>query len=338
MTSKERLGSLDGLRGLAALAVVMYHYTYRYHELYGHQLESSMLSLFKYGHLGVQLFFIISGFVIYLSIQHTDTLKRFFVNRFSRLYPAYWLSIILTFIIVTIFGLPGREVNFEEMLVNLTMLNGFVGIRSVDGVYWTLRVELTFYIGIAILYFLVPKNYIYRTLILILLLTISIKLTQQYLFVDNKALNILIYLFSIDYLHFFGAGIGFYLVYSRKCSMSGYVLIAISLLHILIFQSQEEKFITLSLYLIFFMTITQRLTFLNSALFKFLGVISYPMYLLHQNIGYVIINYTYDAGLNGYFGIISSLIFCSWISYVVYIHIERKIGPYMKEKLMAKEL
>ena len=120
--SSARISSLDALRGIAALAVVLYHYTFRYNALYGHNFSLEPLSVLKYGHLGVQLFFIISGFVIYLSIENTQSIKKFASNRFARLYPAYWCAVFVTFFTVMIFGLPGRDVSFSNMLVNLSVV------------------------------------------------------------------------------------------------------------------------------------------------------------------------------------------------------------------------
>lgn len=96
------------------------------------------------------LFFIISGYFIFDSARASGT-KHFLANRAIRLYPAYWLAVILTFTVVAIFGLPGRETSFLSALVNLTMLEGYFGIPYVDGVYWTLTVELAFYATIALL-------------------------------------------------------------------------------------------------------------------------------------------------------------------------------------------
>lgn len=148
MPERRRLWVLDGLRGLAALAVVAYHYLNRGPNLY-HELGPSHAWI-MWGQYGVQLFFIISGFVIFDSARESTT-WRFSANRVIRLYPAYWLAVILTFTVVTSFGLPGRETTLPVALFNLTMLPGFFGIPYVDGAYWTLAVELTFYVAIALL-------------------------------------------------------------------------------------------------------------------------------------------------------------------------------------------
>ncbi len=71
----------------------------------------------------------------------------FVVSRFSRLYPAYWGGAILLTPSVThaIGPCPGKTVGWDVLLVNVTMVQGFFGVAHVDGVYWTLEVELLFY-------------------------------------------------------------------------------------------------------------------------------------------------------------------------------------------------
>ena len=82
-------GELDALRGMAAMAVVVFHYTTRARN------NGVQLFDFEIGHYGVQLFFCVSGFVIYWTLERSKTLMDFAVSRFSRLYPAYWAAIAL---------------------------------------------------------------------------------------------------------------------------------------------------------------------------------------------------------------------------------------------------
>ncbi|MET9775080.1 acyltransferase [Streptomyces sp. NPDC006367] len=147
----ERLYVLDGLRLLAALMVVLYHYV-----AFGGGWDDSQEQLFPvlfgpsaYGWLGVDLFFMISGFVICMS-SWGRTLSHFFVSRVIRLYPAYWFGIIVTTVVV--FLMPGgiAPLPWRDVLVNMTMLQRPMGIDDVEGVYWTLWAELRFYLLFAL--------------------------------------------------------------------------------------------------------------------------------------------------------------------------------------------
>jgi len=92
-----RISVLDSFRGIAAIFVVIYHYTVKYSEIFiGSNFEP--LFLFVYGEFGVQLFFIISGFVIFKSVRNINSVIEFVFKRFVRLFPTYWFCLCLTFI------------------------------------------------------------------------------------------------------------------------------------------------------------------------------------------------------------------------------------------------
>jgi peptidoglycan/LPS O-acetylase OafA/YrhL len=150
--SKDRVPELDFLRFVAASMVVLYHYTYRpmIHGVpsitaYGHVQEFS-----RYGYLGVSLFFLISGFVIIWSATGR-TAGQFVLARFKRLYPTFWICVALTLIVIAFFGNRPEVKHAKVIAENLTMLPGYFGAPFVDGVYWTLAVEMKFYFYVFIL-------------------------------------------------------------------------------------------------------------------------------------------------------------------------------------------
>jgi len=330
--SSKRVLSLDALRGIAALAVVFYHYIFKYDEIYGHDAIFNIFGVFEYGQLGVQLFFMISGFVIYLSLENTKNIKTFIVNRVSRIYPAYWLAVCLTFILVATLGLPGREVDFSSMLINLSMLQGYLGVRHVDGVYWTLMVEIQFYIIISVLYFYLPK----RFLLIGFLFLIVINLIVGYCYhVDNKyfLIKVMNLIFSSSYLHYFGAGIGFYLLSKNESLPCAWLLIVLSILHNILFISGVELFIIVSFYAVFFIMIYKKDGFLNNKILCYFGFISYSLYLVHQNIGYIIFNYFYTFNINPFVALIVALLVSISIAHFSSKYIEKVIGRKFKKRL-----
>ncbi len=130
-TGRGRLVEVDALRGLAAIAVVLYHFTTRFGEIYRDNPSAS--ASFPEGYYGVNLFFIISGFVIFMTLERTKQPMDFVVSRFSRLFPAYWFAIFLTFSITHLLGLPGKLVSIDSALANMIMVHGLFWVPAVLG-------------------------------------------------------------------------------------------------------------------------------------------------------------------------------------------------------------
>ncbi len=128
-----RLGGLDSLRGIAAFMVVLDHYFPPY---------------FFYGFFGVELFFVISGFVILMTLMRSRSWIEFAINRAARLYPAYWLSVIIAgaFLLITNASAIGT------IAINATMLQSFLRVGDIVPAYWTLGYEFWFYCVMAVLF------------------------------------------------------------------------------------------------------------------------------------------------------------------------------------------
>lgn len=143
---RTRLDVLDYLRFLAAILVVAYHY-FAYAPIKGHVdvALTPFAEVAKYGYLGVDLFFLISGFVIAASARNRTAVD-FAVGRATRLYPAFWPAMLLTALALALWGdRVNLGVSLGQVLVNLTMVPGLFGVPAVDGVYWSLLYELEFY-------------------------------------------------------------------------------------------------------------------------------------------------------------------------------------------------
>ena len=144
---KFRFHQLDGLRGLAALSVVLFHFTNGSNPYYGQTL------VFTYGGYGVSLFFAISGFVISLTLNSKHRLLDFVKARFVRLYPIFWACLIFSYVITSLFGPESKKVSPLAFLLNFSMAPQFLGAKPVDGASWTLQIELFFYIAIDVIFY-----------------------------------------------------------------------------------------------------------------------------------------------------------------------------------------
>jgi peptidoglycan/LPS O-acetylase OafA/YrhL len=136
-TYADRLPWLDAARAIAALAVLAAHTIDYYWRGY--------VEYIQFGNGAVALFFLISGYIIPMSIER-NSLSRFWLRRAFRLYPLYWISIAL-FILLGV----SETRDPVHVLANFTMLQPYLGIPHVSGVFWSLAVEETFYLMLAVL-------------------------------------------------------------------------------------------------------------------------------------------------------------------------------------------
>lgn len=166
--SGARLVSIDALRGLAALFVVLYHGVGHYatpgqgiFNFFAHPLQQ----LFTYGYAGVFLFFVISGFCIHLQwakaraagVEYQINFRAFWKRRLRRLYPPYLFALALYLII----ALYTSEIDFThffvyDMVMHLLMLHNLDPhtCYSINGVFWTLAVEEQLYLAYFLLLFI----------------------------------------------------------------------------------------------------------------------------------------------------------------------------------------
>lgn len=282
-----RLVEIDALRGVAALAVVLFHYTTRFSDLYGAGPQASVS--FPDGHYGVNLFFVISGFVIFMTLDKTSRAMDFVVSRFSRLFPAYWVAIALTFLLTHLLGLPGKMVGPGEALGNLIMIHSLFGIPHVDGVYWTLEVELLFYVGMLCLYCLRRLHQIHHWLLGLLALRLLDSLLEwKFGFGIPWTIQRLAIL---KYLPWFALGICIYLATSRHDTTSWRapaLTAGCAILTLALGNSLFHAALAIILASMVLLAATGRLAVLRYRPFVWLGTISYPLYLLHENIGWSI--------------------------------------------------
>lgn len=283
--SNRRLVEVDALRGLAALVVVLFHYTTRFTELFAPNPPPTFS--FPDGHYGVNLFFIISGFVIFMTLEKTTRPMDFVVSRFSRLFPAYWVAIVLTFSVTHLLGLPGKLVDVTTAFGNLFMLHSLFRIPHVDGVYWTLEVELLFYCGMFLLYRLQRLRQIHCALLGLLAMRLVYFILERRFGIELSWT--ISRLLILGYIPWFALGISIYLATSRhgksewrQPAVTG----GCAIVTLLIVDSLFVAALAIALGTAVFLAASGHASLLRSRMLVWLGTISYPLYLLHENIGW----------------------------------------------------
>jgi peptidoglycan/LPS O-acetylase OafA/YrhL len=152
VATENRLGFLDFVRGIAAFAVLIQHSG----ETLWPSINWATHQYVNIGRFGVVAFFLVSGFIIPFSLERGGSVRRFWIGRFFRLYPLYWVSLIAILVIYQ-FRNDALTPAFQShivlhSIVNFTMIQELVGIPHAIGLYYTLTVELVFYTLCAVLF------------------------------------------------------------------------------------------------------------------------------------------------------------------------------------------
>lgn len=147
MSETARVALLDAARFGAAASVLGYHYLFN--GIANGKLSSLALTpgwsdAARYGYLGVEFFFLVSGYVIVQSARGRSA-AQFAVARALRLYPAFVAAMGFTALLAQAWGGTRMAVSLPQFAANLTMAAPWFGQPHVDGVYWTLSYELRFY-------------------------------------------------------------------------------------------------------------------------------------------------------------------------------------------------
>jgi peptidoglycan/LPS O-acetylase OafA/YrhL len=297
---------------------------------------STLGSVFKYGYLGIYLFFILSGYTIVLSAINKSFTK-FIYARLLRLYPSFWVAVCLTTLASLFLGGSRYHVEPLQFLANLTMLNEFVGIKSVDGAYWFLSAVLRFYFLIAVL------------------ILFDLVKFQKYIVGIWLATSLVIYFYPIkivgvllipQYAPFLISGMIFYLAKKEGWDLYKSFIIITSLSFSL-YQIVEDiptfnkhystnlsllvvLTIVSSIYVFMFYISLRRSRVNLSSSFVTLGACAYPLYLIHQNIGFMLFN-KYGQVVNKHIILMSAFFLMFSFSFIILKYIDPNIVNVMKK-------
>ncbi|MFF2653227.1 acyltransferase family protein [Streptomyces sp. NPDC058045] len=301
-----RLRALDGLRLVAALMVAAYHYGGRDGEVaraWGSSLRHQFPTLhewFAYGCLGVQIFFVISGFVICMS-GWGRPLRAFFASRASRLMPAYWVAVVL---VTAVFALPPvvfAAVSPSDALLNLTLLQQPLGADRVLGVCWTLWVEVRFYALFA-LCLVLPGVTRRRVVLFCALWTLGAALAEA---AGQPLLDLVL---MPQYSPYFIGGMGLYLLHRDRRDTLAWGIVGVNWLigqHYAVtelwhpadphfFSYRSATVVVLVVTAGFALVGAIALGALDRVDWRWLtvaGALTYPFYLVHEHLGWVAIRF-----------------------------------------------
>lgn len=295
----DRLRELDGLRGIAITAVVVFHYFGRWTVERGQPLYpyGSVAPWTTYGAAGVDLFFVVSGFVIFLSLQNSTGFGHFLTKRADRLVPPMLVMSIVTFVTLVLIPTPFMDVRLADFLPSWTFthpvffkwLDPMVGY--VDGAYWTLFYEVRFYALVAALWFFVSREKAQALLVVLALLATAISLALSAL--DMKQwLSVLELLTMYSKLPLFVAGVFLADVYTRGAMWPRFIVVAL-LLIAAVAGNGPASAPTLGIIMLMVSAVALRLRWAKVfalAPLVYIGAASYSLYLIHQDVGVALIH------------------------------------------------
>jgi peptidoglycan/LPS O-acetylase OafA/YrhL len=300
---RKRITYLDGLRGVAILSVVAWHYTnWGYERFFPYGSIYAAIPVLDHGWVGVNIFFLISGYVILMTLERCSGFAEFMARRWLRLFPAMLIASLAIFAISRGLGtyMPHGRPDAVNLLPGLTFLIPTfwqailqVPVDELDGVFWTLYVEMGFYVVFGLLYFrlgwrraLLAFAGIWLTVLAAAQLAKTLELARLGQWIE------VVQWFGTAYFGWFVSGA----LFLKSDAAGSRLLFGAAMLAGLFsaFTSglwQPDDLLS-CLYLagcVLFFAAAQKSTALQGLLstrfLLFAGAISYPLYLLHNEIG-----------------------------------------------------
>jgi peptidoglycan/LPS O-acetylase OafA/YrhL len=304
---------LDNIRGIAIILVVISHF-YVNKDYMGVELLGSYFPQIEFisnlGLIGVDLFFFLSGYLIYNKIQEQN-FKEFIIKRIFRIYPIYIFTILLIFIF---------SININNLilyLINLSMLQDIFHVKNLNPVFWTLLIEIKFYIIIAVIFMLLKKLQLVEYFIYIPFVFIFLNI---FLILTIDRGSILLAYFPMFFI----------VVYLLKLNIKLSIILIISEL-INIYLTYHSYYVELFIAVLLFIIIYYK-NILNFDFLKVLAKVSYSYYLIHTIIGYYMLHLLLQFISNVYvvFFIIIPFVSISifYLSYILYSFIEKPFINY----------
>lgn len=347
---EKRVKILDVLRVVSIFMVMLYHYYQAYPDI-----EKN----FEFGALGVPLFFIISGFVIYSSLQNTKDYKTFLIKRFIRLSPAMLICSTITFVFFRFLYTGEDNYDNSKNIINYIIANtfidpnfinifiGYVKYYYIDMVYWSLWVEICFYTLMGWLFFKCNKNHIILYYIIVsvvgavvfsskLIEFIKIQYNVSEVYIDYYYLVKRGFIFFSNSFWFL-IGIFLYFLYNDKKNYK-YIIYIIICFGINIFLDRFNTTLIIFsiltfIFLMIFIYYPDKMDFICRPLLCKIGIASYSMYLIHYYIGMVMVKYLNKNIFQSYMWPFIVIVFFITFGLFSYQYLEKPLGKIYKKIL-----
>ena len=281
------------------------------------------------GYLGVNLFFMISGFVIIWSASGRNWYA-FSISRLARLYPAHLVAMTITFLVMTWWAEPPFVTDVSQWLANLTMVAPLFGSPFMDGAYWSIVIELIFYLWVVIGLFsgILPRHT--DTAVAVWMAFV----VTNNLIVGSRPVELL---FLTEYGAYFALGAMLWRIMSLGVTRLRLFLAGLAL--VMTFHAAEVQRLDVVarlgeaatpamtalangfIIMLFLLTATFGRHLKAGPIILALGGLSYPLYLIHQNAGYILINLAAPA-IGKWSALALAIVLSLAVSWWIYRHVE----------------
>lgn len=282
LTQPKHLPVLEILRAVAALSVCLFHFTNTSHPNFLPS-QNIVREVGSFGKFGVEVFFVISGFLIpyslYLRSYTLQNFTNFIIRRLKRLEPPYFFCIFLTILSSYLFSkIPAVEIKALsveplQILAHIAYLNAILKYKWVNPVFWTLAIEFQYYFFVALVFPLL--NHENKRIRILVILSISIIGIPIYL--DENLLP--------HWLPLFAIGMVIFQRYVGHLKVSDFIFLLFILTPISIFiVGFQETIAGIFAGLVILFWGSRKIPSAFSPL-SFAGTLSYSIYLLHIPVG-----------------------------------------------------
>jgi peptidoglycan/LPS O-acetylase OafA/YrhL len=357
-TKNNYFPALTGIRTIAAYMVYIVHTDPFSVKRFG----QVVFDFFDEFHVGVTIFFVLSGFLIAYNYFDDENLnfKKYFINRFARIYPMYFLLTTLTFIFFAFSEHKNSIADFWIYLSNITFIRGFSNIYKHTGLGqgWTLTVEEMFYILAPLLFILIRKSKLFLLFLPIFIFSVGLVLVEVFKksaffgFMQNNQFMIELTFFGRCFEFFIGIGLALFIKKNSKTlnfkqfTYLGIIGIGISIYLISILKGTTNSGMNTNLGLfintivlpifgiapLFYGLIFEKTwisKILESNFFQLLGKSSYVFYLIH--LGFIT-TYIYKIFDN----YILNFLIINILAILLYLFIEKPSNIYLKKRLTKR--
>lgn len=274
MSKGKHIGFIETLRAIAASAVMGFHFICFYNGIGDIYWNETVKEIATYGAQGVEMFYIISGFVITYALTRGGykiiNYGKYALKRITRIIPVYFMVILaiysVEFVLAAFFWGYELQLDYSNILANLTFtVDLWEGATWINPIFSTLGVEFQFYLLIGLLLPLLEYRAWIKYAVLFLMIVVGLyTMGHQTVFYNAP---------------YFAIGIVLHDLYSRRLITTSYISISLILIFLLTFYNVEDFAVALlTIILVIFVKPSFKLS-------NAIGEISYSLYLTHGLFG-----------------------------------------------------